>query len=132
LSNLGEQAFKVLQEARELLVFLGKNILAFINLLRGRAQFRCSDSLLVMEQCGPQALGIVALLNCLVGLILPFVGAIELQRFGASIYVSDLVGIATIGEMGLKNRSCCLLDWTKAFETSSKVCWCSPSWTQSA
>jgi phospholipid/cholesterol/gamma-HCH transport system permease protein len=100
LPNLGEQALKVWQDARELLVFLGENVLAFVNLLRGRAQFRWSDAFLVMEQCGPQALGIVALINCLVGLILAFVGAIELQRFGASIYVSDLVGIATVREMG--------------------------------
>jgi phospholipid/cholesterol/gamma-HCH transport system permease protein len=100
LPNLGEQTLKVWQDARELLVFLGENVLAFVNLLRGRAQFRWADAFLVMEQCGPQALGIVAMINCLVGLILAFVGAIELQRFGASIYVSDLVGIATVREMG--------------------------------
>jgi len=100
LPNLGEQALKAWQDARELLVFLGENIFAFVKLLRGHAQFRWSDAFLVMEQCGPQALGIVAMINCLVGLILAFVGAIELQRFGASIYVSDLVGIATVREMG--------------------------------
>src|SRR5689334_22590539 len=70
------------------------------NLLRGRAQFRWPDALLVMQECGPQALGIVAMINFLVGLILAFVGATELTRFGASIYVSDLVGIATVREMG--------------------------------
>jgi phospholipid/cholesterol/gamma-HCH transport system permease protein len=53
-----------------------------------------------MQQCGPQALGIVALINFLVGLILAFVGAIQLAKFGASIYVADLVGIATVREMG--------------------------------
>ncbi len=100
LQNLGERVFKGWDGAWELLVFLGQNVQAFGKLLRGRAQFRWSDALLVMEQCGPQALGIVALINCLVGLILAFVGAIELQRFGASIYVSDLVGIATVREMG--------------------------------
>ena len=83
-----------------MLVFLGENVQAFGKLLRGRAQFRWTDALLVMQQCGPQALGIVALINCLVGLILAFVGAIELQRFGASIYTADLVGIATVREMG--------------------------------
>src|SRR5262249_139233 len=46
------------------------------------------------------ALGIVALINFLIGLILAFVGAIQLQRFGASLYVADLVGIATVREMG--------------------------------
>src|SRR5258705_13781311 len=80
--------------------FLGETVLAFVNLLRGRAQFRWADAFLVMQECGPEALAIVALINCLIGLILAFVGAVELQRFGASIYVSDLVGIATVREMG--------------------------------
>ena len=80
--------------------FLGQNLIALLNLLRGRAQFRWADAFLVMEQTGPQALGIVAMINFLVGLILAFVGAIELERFGASIYVADLVSIATVREMG--------------------------------
>ena len=100
LQNLGERAFRGWDGARGMLVFLGENVQAFGKLLRGRAQFRWTDALLVMQQCGPQALGIVALINCLVGLILAFVGAIELQRFGASIYTADLVGIATVREMG--------------------------------
>jgi phospholipid/cholesterol/gamma-HCH transport system permease protein len=74
--------------------------MALVNLLRGRAQFQWGDAFLVMEQTGPQALGIVAMINLLVGLILAFVGAIELAKFGASIYVADLVGIATVREMG--------------------------------
>jgi phospholipid/cholesterol/gamma-HCH transport system permease protein len=52
-----------------------------------------------MQQCGPQALAIVTLVNFLVGLILAFVGAIQLMKFGAAIYVADLVGIASVREM---------------------------------
>jgi len=100
LQNFGEHALMVWQDALQMVAFLGENVLAFVNLLRGRAQFRWADAFLVIQQCGPQALGIVAMINCLVGLILAFVGAVELQRFGASIYVSDLVGIATVREMG--------------------------------
>jgi phospholipid/cholesterol/gamma-HCH transport system permease protein len=100
LEDLGEHALKDWDGALGHLKFLGENVLAFCNLLRGRAQFRWADSFLVMEQCGPQALGIVALINFLVGLILAFVGAVELQRFVATIYVADLVGIATVREMG--------------------------------
>jgi phospholipid/cholesterol/gamma-HCH transport system permease protein len=69
-------------------------------MLRGRAQFRWTDMLEVMQACGPQALGIVALINFLIGLILAFVGATELSRFGASIYTADLVGVASVREMG--------------------------------
>jgi phospholipid/cholesterol/gamma-HCH transport system permease protein len=42
----------------------------------------------------------VALINFLVGLILAFVGAVQLAQFGASIYVADLVAIASVREMG--------------------------------
>ena len=83
-----------------MLAFTGENVLAFLKMLRGRAQFRWADAFLVMQECGPQALGIVALINFLIGLILAFVGATQLTRFGASIYVADLVGIATVREMG--------------------------------
>ncbi len=43
---------------------------------------------------------IVTLIAFLVGLILAFVGAVQLQRFGAQIYVANLVGIAMAPEMG--------------------------------
>src|SRR5579862_56303 len=99
LQKLGESAIEGMQGATELFTFLGENFAALANLLRGRTQFRWSDALLVMQECGPQALGIIAMINFLVGLILAFVGATELTRFGASIYVADLVGIASVREM---------------------------------
>jgi len=100
LRALGEHALKARESARGMFAFFGENVIALGNLLRGRAQFRWSDAFLTMQECGPQGLGIVAMINFLVGLILAFVGAVELKRFGASIYVADLVGIATVREMG--------------------------------
>jgi phospholipid/cholesterol/gamma-HCH transport system permease protein len=41
----------------------------------------------------------VTLINVLIGMILAFVGASQLQRYGASIYVADLVAIATVRDM---------------------------------
>jgi phospholipid/cholesterol/gamma-HCH transport system permease protein len=98
--GVGEHTIQGWEGILELFTFLGQNLMALANLLRGRAQFRWADAFLVMQQTGPQALGIVAMINFLVGLILAFVGAVELTRFGASIYVADLVGIATVREMG--------------------------------
>ena len=94
--SMGERTIQGWDGILGLFTFLGQNLIALVNLLRGRAQFRWADTFQVMEQTGPQALGIVALINFLVGLILAFVGALELERFGASIYVADLVGIATV------------------------------------
>jgi phospholipid/cholesterol/gamma-HCH transport system permease protein len=100
LQKLGEHLIQGWQGLSEMMAFLGQNVLAMGKLLRGSAQFRWADALLVMQQSGPQALGIVAMINFLVGLILAFVGAVQLTRFGASIYVADLVAIASVREMG--------------------------------
>jgi phospholipid/cholesterol/gamma-HCH transport system permease protein len=100
LQRVGESGITAWEGARGMLRFLGQNVLALGKLLRGRAQFRWSDTFLAMQECGPEALGIVALINFLIGLILAFVGAIELARFGASIYTADLVAVATVREMG--------------------------------
>jgi phospholipid/cholesterol/gamma-HCH transport system permease protein len=100
LQRVGESAIGAWEGARGMLTFTGENVLGLLNLLRGRAQYRWSDTFLVMQECGPQALGIVALINFLIGLILAFVGATQLAGFGASIYTADLVAIATVREMG--------------------------------
>ena len=80
--------------------FIGEVILAFGRMMRGQARFRRSDLMLEIQQCGADALGIVALISYLVGIILAFMGAIQLSQFGAQIYVADLVGIGVTREMG--------------------------------
>ena len=96
LAHLGNQTVDFFQSAGELLEFIGDTVIAFGNLLRGKAQYRKSDLGLVLESCGGQALPIVSLICFLVGLILAFIGAIQLKLFGAQIYVADLVGIAMV------------------------------------
>ena len=100
LQRVGVSGQAVWEGATGMLRFVGENVLAFLKMLRGRAQFRWADMFLAMQECGPQALGIVALINFLIGLILAFVGATELARFGASIYTADLVAVASVREMG--------------------------------
>jgi phospholipid/cholesterol/gamma-HCH transport system permease protein len=65
-----------------------------------RAFVRRSDWVILLQQVGVNALPIVALISFLTGIILGFVGLIQLERFGAAIYVADLVGLAMAREMG--------------------------------
>src|ERR1700687_5457855 len=74
--------------------------LALVSFVRGRSRYRRSDLIEVIQACGANALGIVSLISYLVGLILAFMGAVQLAQFGAAIYVADLVGIGMIREMG--------------------------------
>jgi len=80
--------------------FLGEAVIAFCRFLVGKARFRRIDLALFLQECGAQALGIVTLISFLVGLILAFMGAVQLRQFGAQIYVADLVGLGMTREMG--------------------------------
>jgi phospholipid/cholesterol/gamma-HCH transport system permease protein len=100
LARVGTSVLAARQPVVDLLAFIGEVTRAVGRLMRGRARFRREDLLLHVQQAGAQALGIVALISFLVGLILAFVGAVQLQQFGAAIYVANLVGIAMVREMG--------------------------------
>lgn len=78
---------------------IGGLVLRIGGALRGRVSARLTDVMQLMREAGPGALGIVAVVNFMVGGILAFVGAVQLRRFGTEIYVADLVGIATVREL---------------------------------
>ena len=100
LSRIGEEVIDFLQSSREILAFIGEAFVAFNRFTAGKARFRGSDLLQVLQECGIEALPIVSLISLLVGLILAFVGAVQLMLFGAQIYVANLVGIAMVRVMG--------------------------------
>jgi len=79
--------------------FFGHVLLGAAAGLRGRWHFRVKDFSRVMADCSAKAVPIVAIVNVLVGAILAFVGAVQLVKFGAGIFVADLVGIAVAREM---------------------------------
>ncbi len=94
LVHLGDETVDFLKGCGDLLEFVGDATMAFVKLIRGKAQYRRSDLGLVLETCSGQALPIVTLISFLVGIILAFIGLIQLKFFGAEIFVADLVGIA--------------------------------------
>jgi phospholipid/cholesterol/gamma-HCH transport system permease protein len=100
LERIGNTAIGCGTSLGEMLAFLGDMTITFVRLFRMKVRFRAVDLFLLIQQAGAQALPIVTLISFLVGVILAFVGAVQLKQFGAQIYVADLVGIAMIREMG--------------------------------
>ena len=100
ITRLGQQAQHFYRSTKKILTFVGEVSFSCVRLLRGKACFRQQDLWLIMQECGPNALGIVTLISLLVGLILAFVGAMQLKLFGAQIYVANLVGLGMAREMG--------------------------------
>jgi phospholipid/cholesterol/gamma-HCH transport system permease protein len=100
LSRMGDLGLAVHQALFNLLEFVGDVTLACLALVRGKAVFQRSGLVHLIYQASVEALPIVSLISLLVGLILAFVGAIQLSQFGAQIYVSTIVGIAMVRVMG--------------------------------
>ena len=73
---------------------------SFGRFIGSAATMRKVDFLFALEECGPKAIMIVSLISFMVGLILAFVGAIQLKLFGAQIYVASLVAIGMTRIMG--------------------------------
>jgi phospholipid/cholesterol/gamma-HCH transport system permease protein len=82
------------------LAFIGEAFVAFLKLFTGKARFQRRDLWVIFQETGVQALPIVSLISLLVGLILAFVGAVQLRMFGAQIFVADLVGIGMVRVLG--------------------------------
>lgn len=100
LVTVGTGWLDIVRALQDITGFLGEAMGSVGRLFIGRARFRRSDLFLTIQECGVQALPIVSLISVLVGLILAFVGAVQLQQFGAQIFVANLVGIAAAREMG--------------------------------
>jgi phospholipid/cholesterol/gamma-HCH transport system permease protein len=82
------------------LAFTGEVVMSLGRMLQRKAAFDWRLFWLTMEECSARALPIVGLISFLTGLILAFVGAIQLRQFGAGIFVANLVAVAMNREMG--------------------------------
>jgi phospholipid/cholesterol/gamma-HCH transport system permease protein len=100
LARIGSFFLAAIAGGAELLEFLGSVTLALGRFVGLRARYQRRDLWYLVQQCGVEALPIVGLIAFLVGLILAFVGAVQLRQFGAQIYVADLVGLGMAREMG--------------------------------
>ena len=100
LAGIGESTLKLAGYSLSVLEFLGEASMAMLRFVTGKACYRRSDLWQLIYECGAQALPIVFLISALVGLILGFVGVVQLRIFGAQIYIANLVGIGMAREMG--------------------------------
>lgn len=88
-------------DLQESMNFTGEVTVALVRLARGKANTRFTDFRSFCYQAGPEAFAIISLTSILVGMILAYLGAVQLKQFGAEIFVANLVVIGTLREMGV-------------------------------
>ena len=98
--RIGDKTLSTVAGLRGFLLFLGEMATSLGRLVRGKAVFQRADFIDLFWENSGRSVGIVFLISVLTGLIMAFVGAIQLSKFGANIFVADLVAIAMFREMG--------------------------------
>lgn len=100
LQIVGSKVLQIKEGVLSLLDFLGEITISFSGLIKGKAYFRRDNFVYIVQRCGAAALPLVSLISVLVGIILAFIGAIQLKMFGAQVYIADIVGISMVRVMG--------------------------------
>ncbi len=100
LERLGGWGLEIGGGVKKALAFMKDAGMSLVRFFCGRAVMRRVDFEFALEDCGYKAIGIVSLVSFMVGLILAFVGALQLKMFGAQIYIASLVTIGMIRIMG--------------------------------
>jgi phospholipid/cholesterol/gamma-HCH transport system permease protein len=103
-TNLAEDVGRAVvgfgEDTGSLISFVGELVVALGTAVIHPKRVRWRDAVRVAEAAGVNALPIVALVSFLMGVIMAFQGAISLRRFGADIFVANLVGLAMLRELG--------------------------------
>lgn len=99
-SEVGKGTMGILGDLRKQIAFTGEMIYVGVRTLFRPRDLRWGDALRIADAAGVNALPIISLMGFLIGLILAFQSAIPLKQFGAELYVTDLVAISVVRELG--------------------------------
>lgn len=100
ITRSGDITLKSLFNIRYMVSFLGSVILSFVHVFFHPKSLRLNDTVSCMEKTGVNAIPIVALISFLLGSVMAFMSSLQLEQFGANIYVASLVSIAMVSELG--------------------------------
>ncbi len=100
VEEIGSASLRMWEDLRKLVIFVGELTAGLVRAITNPRIIRWKDTLLTAEKAGVNALPIIALIGFLLGLIMAFQSAIPLRRFGADIFVANLVGLSMLRELG--------------------------------
>lgn len=101
LGNVGQIVIEGGKKGVELLSFFGLSLVLIVRAMAAPWRIHFKAVFKHLETTGLNALPIVGLLNFLIGVVVAFIGAVQLKKFGAEIYTVDLVGVAVLRELGV-------------------------------
>ena len=100
LGHLGRTTMAHLNEAHAMTAFIGEVAIALFEHVKRPARLRTRALLGTLERAGVDAIPIVALLSFLLGIVIAYQGGLQLQSYGANIFIAELVSLTMLREFG--------------------------------
>lgn len=100
VESIGRWADGAFRNALDLLAFIGRTFLSFVNLFKSGTALRVREIVYQINESAIKALGIIALTMFLVGIVVAYQSAVQLKTYGANIFIVDALGISILRELG--------------------------------
>ena len=98
--RMGEKTLDIFSDLKYAISFIGAITFSLGHHLAHPKALRTEDTMEYMQKTGVDGLPIVALISFLMGLIMAFMSSVQLEQFGANIYVASLVSLSMTRELG--------------------------------
>jgi phospholipid/cholesterol/gamma-HCH transport system permease protein len=99
VAGVGRQAWSDVVGAAGFFAFFGEAVIILLRSIAQPRRIRWRAIMHNIQSAGFDALPITGLLSFLMGVVIAYQGADQLQRFGANIFIADLVGLAMLREL---------------------------------
>lgn len=99
IEALGRTIVLVVRDIIQFLSFTGESFSALLHDIAHPSEIRFKAIIKNIEEAGVRALPITALTAFLIGIVVAYQGAVQLQKFGANIFIVDMIGISITREL---------------------------------
>ena len=99
LSNIGKNSVVFMLNMTAFLAFVGENFVTLLYSLLHPRSIRFGAIVKNIEEAGVRAMPIVALTSFLIGVVIAYQGAVQLEKFGANIFIVDMIGLSIAREL---------------------------------
>jgi phospholipid/cholesterol/gamma-HCH transport system permease protein len=100
VARLGQGLLSLIEQLREMVWLIGRLLLDLLSVAKHPGRWPGREISAAVYRAGAQAIGILALVGFLIGVVLSYLSGDQLRNFGAEMYVVNLLGIACIRELG--------------------------------
>ena len=97
--DIGKSSIAFTQDLLAFIAFVGESFISFLYSLRHPSSLRAGAIVKHIEEAGLRAMPIIAMTSFLIGVVIAYQGAVQLEKFGANIFIVDMIGVSITREL---------------------------------